>query len=93
MNLKSLREDAEKIMDFCLKRQAAEFCLFHRRVWYNTKNLQVFLSYGFNPASLKNASFCSVSVYYQVSKWIRSKCLVGVEVASITVIAGDNSMT
>lgn len=93
MNLELFKEDAEKIMDFCLKRQAAEFCLSHRWVWYNTKNLQIFLSYGFNPVSLKNVSFCNVSVYYQVSKWIRSKWLVGVEVASITLIAGENSKT
>lgn len=80
-------------MDFCLKRQAAEFCLSHRWMGCNTKNVQIFLSYGFNPVSLKNASFCSVSVYYQVSKWIRSKWLVGVVVASITLIAGENSKT
>lgn len=93
MTLESFKEDAKKIMDFYLKRQAAEFCLLHRWMWYNTKNLQIFLSYGFNPASLKNVSSCSVSVYYQVSKWIRSKWLVGVVVASITLIAGENSKT
>lgn len=80
-------------MDFRLKSQAAEFCLSHRWVWYSTKNLQIFLSYGFNPISLNNASFCNVSVYYQVSKWIRSKWLAGVDVASITLIAGENRKT
>lgn len=53
-------------MEFCLKRQATEFCLSCRWVWYNTKNLQIFLSHGFKPVFLKNASFYNASVYYQV---------------------------
>lgn len=90
MNLELSKEDAEEIMDFCLKSPAAEFCLSHRWVWYNTKNLQLFLSYGFNPVSLQNASLCNVSVYYQVSEGIRSKWVAG---PSITLIAAGNSKT
>lgn len=96
MNLESVawfKEDAEEIMGFCLKGQAAEFCFSCRWVRNNTKNLQSFLSRSFNPVSLKNASFYNASVYYQVSKWIRSKRLVGVEIASITLVISKNSKT
>lgn len=85
------REDAEEIMWFCVKRQALEFCFSRKWMWYNTKNLQIFLSRGFNPVALKNATFYNASVYYQVSKQIRSKWLVEVEIASVTLVITKNS--
>jgi len=96
MNLESgarFKEDAVEIMGFCMRRQSAEFCFSRMWVWYNTKNLQIFLSYGFNPVSFKNASFYSASVYYQLSKWIRSQWLAGVEIASITLVVSKSSKT
>lgn len=75
------------------EKTSSRICFSDRWVWYNTKNVRIFLSHGFNPISLKNASFYNAPVYYQVPKWLRPKWLVRVEISSITLIVSKNSKT